>query len=209
MMSRPAIYGLMAEFETPEKLVAATRRTREAGYRRFDAYSPYPIEGMSAALGLRGTWIPFTVFLGGLVGGAAGFFMQSYSMGVDYRFNSGGRPYLSWPVFIPITFEVLILVASLSAVLGLLFLCGLPAPYHPVFNVPQFARASQDRFFLCIEASDPRFEIVGTNEFLNGLGASGAILEVPLDPPSPPGQDSEEETAPQAIAVGGSAVNES
>jgi hypothetical protein len=119
------------------------------------------------------------VFIGGLVGAAVGFTMQYYSMVVDYPFNSGGRPYNSWPVFIPITFELLVLIASFSAVLGMLYLNGLPRLNHPVFNVPNFARASQDRFFLCIEATDPKFDRQDTALFLLSLSPHGLIVEVP------------------------------
>lgn len=177
-----SIHGLLAEFATAESLLAAARSAREAGYRRMDAYTPYPVEGMETALALPPTRIPFVVFVGGVVGASVGFFMQFWSMGVDYRFNSGGRPYLSWPVFIPITFEVMILVAALSAALSMFFLNGLPSPYHPLFNVPRFARASQDLFFLCIEASDPHFDRFQTATLLSGLAGCVEVWEVPLDP---------------------------
>jgi hypothetical protein len=118
------------------------------------------------------------VLMAGIVGGAVGFFMQYYTMAVDYPFNVGGRPHNSWPVFIPIAFEVLVLVSGFAALLGMLFLNGLPQPYHPLFNVPRFARASQDRFFLCIEAKDPAFDREGTWQFLVGL-APAEVEEVP------------------------------
>jgi hypothetical protein len=178
MRPRTPIYGLMAEFETPEQILEATRRARQAGYRAMDAYAPYAVEGLAAELGLPRTRVPFVVFVAGLVGLAAGFFMQYWTMAVDYPYNAGGRPLNSWPVFVPIAFEVMVLVASLSALLGMLFLNGLPQPYHPTFNVPRFARASQDRFFLCIEASDPLFDREGTRRFLAGLGAC-EVSEVP------------------------------
>ena len=181
MKPRTAIHGLMAEFLTAEEILDATRRAWQAGYREMDAYSPYPVEGLAAGLGLKRTRIPSLVFFGGLAGGSAGFVMQYYSMAVDYPLNVGGRPYNSWPVFIPIAFEVLVLVASLSAFLGMLFLNGLPRPHHPVFNVPGFARASQDRFFLCIEAADPKFDRQETTRFLLGLSPHGEVIEVPHD----------------------------
>lgn len=175
------IHGLMIEFETADGILAATRRAREAGYRNMDAYTPYPVEGLAAELGMRRTSVPFLVLMGGLIGTAAGFMMQYYSMAIDYTFNSGGRPYNSWPVFIPITFELLILVGAFAAFLGMLFLNGLPRPNHPVFNVPQFGRSSQDRFFLCIEATDPLFHREDTAEFLSKLGQLGDVIEVPHD----------------------------
>jgi hypothetical protein len=178
MRPRTPIYGLLAEFVTPEQILDATRRAREAGYRTMDAYTPYPVEGLADELGLRRTRVPFVVLVAGLVGAAAGFFMQYWSMAVDYPLNVGGRPFNSWPAFIPITFEVMVLVASLAALFGMFFLNGLPQPYHPVFNVPRFARASQDRFFLCIEATDAQFERETTRQFLAGLGSTD-VWEVP------------------------------
>jgi hypothetical protein len=178
MKPRTAIYGLLAEFATPQELLEATRRARQAGYRDMDAYTPYPVEGLAEELELPRTRVPFVVFVAGLVGAAVGFFMQYWSMGVSYPFNVGGRPTNSWPVFIPITFEIMVLVASFAALLGMLFLNGLPRPYHPLFNVPQFARASQDRFFLCIEATDPRFDRETTRQLLAELGPN-EVVEVP------------------------------
>jgi hypothetical protein len=181
MKPKTAIYGLMAEFLTAQEILAATRRARQAGYRDMDAYTPYPVDGLAAELGMRKTRIPFVVLMGGLVGAGVGFFMQYYSMAINYTFNVGGRPYNSWPVFIPITFELLILVGSFAAFLGMMFLNGLPHPHHPVFNVPQFARSSQDRFFLCIEATDPQFDGRITAEFLATLHPYGEVIEVPYD----------------------------
>ncbi|HEX4143628.1 MAG TPA: DUF3341 domain-containing protein [Pirellulales bacterium] len=183
-MNQPALYGLMAEFETAEQILHATRSAWQAGYRDLDAYSPYPVEGLARGLGMRQTRIPSVVLIGGLTGGTVGFLMQYFALGVDYPLNVGGRPYNSWPVFIPITFEVLVLVASFAAFLGMLFLNGLPRLHHPVFNVPGFERASQDRFFLCIEAVDPRFDRQATAAFLAGLTPVGPIVEVPAEPPS-------------------------
>ncbi len=179
MTPKTELYGLMVEFETAEAVLAAARQARQAGYRRMDAYTPYPVEGLPAELGMRTTNVPFVVLMGGLVGAAIGFFMQYYSMAIDYKFNVGGRPYNSWPVFIPITFELLILVGAFSAFLGMLFLNGLPRPHHPVFNVPEFARSSQDRFFLCLEAEDPLFDRQATAEFLATLHPHGGVIEVP------------------------------
>ncbi len=180
MKDKPAIHGLMVEFLTAEEILSAARRARQAGYRVMDAYTPYPVEGLVAELGVPRTRIPFIVLMGGIVGAGIGFFMQYYTMAIDYPFNVGGRPLNSWPVFIPITFEVLILVASLSAFLGMLFLNGLPRPHHPVFNVPQFGRSSQDRFFLCVEATDPQFDRAATAEFLATLQPLGEVIDVPF-----------------------------
>lgn len=178
MKPRTPTFGLLAEFKTPQEILDATRRARLAGYQAMDAYTPYPVEGLSAELGLPRTRVPFVVLVAGLVGAGAGFFMQWYSMAVDYPFNVGGRPLNSWPVFVPIAFEVMVLVASFAALLGMLFLNGLPRPHHPVFNVPRFDRASQDRFFLCIEATDPKFDAEGTRQFLAELHPA-EVLEVP------------------------------
>jgi Protein of unknown function (DUF3341) len=179
MRHRTPFYGLMAEFKTAEQILEATRRARREGYRRMDAYTPYPVEGLVEELALPRTRVPFVVFMGGLIGAGAGFFMQYWAMAVDYPLNVGGRPYNSWPAFIPVTFEMLILVAALSAILGMFFLNGLPEPYHPVFHVPRFARASQDRFFLCIEATDPRFDLQATEAFLASLRPEGKVAVVP------------------------------
>ena len=176
-MRKLPLYGLMAEFGDSGELVAAARRAHAAGYRRMDAYSPLPIEGLAEAIGFRHTRLPLVVLVGGLAGCAGGFFMQYYLSVVAYPINVGGRPLNSWPSFIPITFELTVLVAALSAVLGMLALNGLPMPYHPVFNVPRFALATRDRFFLCIEARDPKFERAATRRFLEGLQPRG-VFEV-------------------------------
>ena len=166
MKPRLPIYGLLAEFTEPNELIAAVRQTHEAGYRHIDAYTPYPVEELSEALELRRTRLPLLVLLGGIIGGVAGYSLQYWTAGFAYPLNVGGRPFNSWPAFIPITFEMTVLVAALFAVLGMLALNGLPMPYHPVFNVPRFALASRDRFFLCIEATDPQFDREGTRRFL-------------------------------------------
>jgi hypothetical protein len=176
-MSTSRLYGLLVEFTAPWQLLDAARRVRLAGYRRFDAFSPYPVEGLAIELGHKKSVIPRLVLAGGLAGTFAGFAMQYYSMVFDYRFNSGGKPFNSWPAFIPITFELLVLVASFTAVIAFLFLNGLPRLHHPLFDVPQFARAGQDRFFLCIEADDPLFDRVATQTFLATL--AGEVWEVP------------------------------
>jgi hypothetical protein len=163
------IYGLMAEFETPTALVAAARAAREKGYRKLDAYSPFPIEELTGALHLHYNKLPLIVLLGGIIGGLAGYLLQYYVTVVYFPINIAGRPLHSWPSYIVITFETTILFASISAVLGMLALCGLPMPYHPTFNVPRFALASRNRFFLCIESRDPLFDRARTIEFLETL----------------------------------------
>ncbi len=191
---KPKLFGLMAEFDSVDALFAATRHTRLAGYREIDAYTPYAVEGLAEELGEAKTRVPLVVLIGGLVGAGAGFLMQYWSMAVDYQFNSGGRPLNSWPAFIPVAFEMMILVASFSAFFSMLFLNDLPRPHHPLFNVPQFARASQDRFFLCIEATDPQFDPERTLEFLSGAESHLGIVEVPMDPPSAPRESPIEQT---------------
>ena len=168
-MTRPPIHGLLAEFSEPNELIAAARATREAGYTRVDAYTPYPIEEVSEALHLKRSGLPLLVLIGGIIGGCAGFGLQYWAATIAYPLNIGGRPFNSWPAFIPITFETTVLVAAFFTVLGMLALNGLPMPYHPVFNVPRFALASRDRFFLCIEATDPKFDREGTRRFLERL----------------------------------------
>ena len=168
---RPPIWGLLAEFDSPSALVAAAARARDAGYTRIDAHTPFPVEELVEALGVKRTILPLLVLLGGILGCVGGYFMQYYASTVGYPLNVGGRPMHSWPMFVPITFELTVLVAGLSAVLGLLALNGLPMPYHPLFNVPRFALATRNRFFLCIEARDPRFERDGTARFLRSLGS--------------------------------------
>jgi len=169
-IERGAIYGLVAEFDNPTALVAAARRCRDAGYRKMDGYSPFPIHELTAALGFRRTRLPLLVLVGGLTGTATALLMQWFSAVVHYPINVGGRPLASWPAFIPITFELTILFAAFATVLGMLGMNGLPMPYHPIFNAPRFALASRDRFFLCIEAKDPQFDLEKTMKFLEGLG---------------------------------------
>ncbi len=168
-MTRPPIYGLLAEFSDPNELIAAVRHTREAGYRNLDAYTPFPIEALTAAMGFHRNRLSLLVLIGGIVGCLSGLALQYWTSVVDYPINVGGRPFHSWPSFIPVTFELTILIAALSAVLGMFALNGLPHPYHPVFNVPRFALATRDRFFLCIEATDPLFDRDGTRRFLERL----------------------------------------
>jgi len=179
MTPSTAIHGLMAEFETAPEILRAARRTTQAGYRHVEAYSPHPVEGLAEELRLPRTQVPFVVLVGGLVGACTGFFMQYWTLAVNYPMNVGGRPYNSWPAYVPIVFEVMVLIGALSAVIGMFFLNGLPEPYHPVFNDPRFDRATQDRFFLCIEATDPKFDLQATREFMQSLSPLGQVLEVP------------------------------
>jgi hypothetical protein len=170
-MSAKPIYGLMAEFASPGALVSATRSATEQGYKKLDAYSPYPIEELSDVLHLHRNKLPLLVLIGGICGGLGGFLLQYYITTIQYPLNIAGRPLNSWPAYIVISFETTILLAALSAVFGLFALCGLPMPYHPAFNVPRFALASKDRFFLCIEAEDPLFDRQKTAGFLESLQA--------------------------------------
>jgi hypothetical protein len=179
MPVRPTLYGLLAEFETPHALVHAAHGAYADGYRRLDAYSPFPIEELSEALNFRRTRMPLVMFFGGLLGCVGGFLMQYWCMAVSYPINIAGRPLNSWPAWIPVTFELTVLISALSGVFGLLGLCGLPRPHHPLFAVPGFARATRDRFFLCVEATDPKFDPQLTRQFLEGLHAR-AVTEVPL-----------------------------
>ena len=177
-MKRHRLYGLMAEFHAPADVVAAARAAREAGYRRLDAYSPYPIEALAEALHFHHSRLPLLVLLGGAAGLVAGYGLQYWASVIEYPMNIGGRPFHSWPAFVVPSFETTILFAALTAVLGMLALNGLPEPYHPVFNVPSFALATRDRFFLCIEATDPRFDETHTRAFLEGLAGVADVAEV-------------------------------
>ena len=169
MTPRPPIYGVMAEFDDPSSLVTATNRAREEGYRRMDAYSPYPIEELHDALGEHHSRLPLVVLIGGLIGCIGGYSLQYWVSAIAYPINVGGKPLHSWPAFIPVTFEMTILAAAFVAVLGMLGLNGLPMPYHPVFNVERFVNASRNRFFLCIESTDPKFDKDATSKFLESL----------------------------------------
>lgn len=177
--SIPALYGLMAEFDTPTALVQAATKARLEGYRNMDAYTPIPIEELNEALGLRRTRLPRLVLAGGILGGLAGYGLEYWSQAIAYPLNIGGRPYHSWPHFIPVAFETTVLGAALSAFIGMWALNRLPMPYHPVFNVPEFARASRDRFFLCIETTDPKFDRHATWKFLESLHPVGVSEVAP------------------------------
>jgi hypothetical protein len=169
------LYGLMAEFDSPTDLVSAATAAREAGYKKMDGYSPFPIHEMDEALGIKRTILPVLVFFGGLTGTAVGFLMQYYMLVIDYPLNVGGRPYLSMPAYIPVMFECTILLAAFTAVFGMIALNGLPQPYHPVFNAPRFSLASRDKFFLAIEAADEKFDLQETRSFLEGLNPQEVV----------------------------------
>ncbi|HKB11106.1 MAG TPA: DUF3341 domain-containing protein [Vicinamibacterales bacterium] len=168
-MTPSPVYGLLAEFDDPKSLVEAAERAHHEGYRCLDAYSPYPIEELHEALGAQHTRLPLIVLIGGLIGCLSGYALQYWVSAIAYPINVGGKPFHSWPAFVPVTFECTILGAALSAVLGMLALNGLPQPYHPVFNVARFALASRNRFFLCIESKDPKFDVESTRQFLETL----------------------------------------
>jgi len=171
------IYGYLAEFHDGAELLAAAKRCRADGFTIMEAYTPVPMEDVAHALGHK-TALPWIVLIGGIVGALTGFGFQYWTNVYDYPQNIGGRPYNSWPSFIVVTFEMTILFAAASAVLGMLWLNGLPQPYHPVFNVPAFELASRNRFFLMILARDPRFDMTDTRKFMDGLGAQ-SVKEVP------------------------------
>jgi hypothetical protein len=163
------VYGIIAEFLTPEAVREAAQKAYAAGYRHMDAYSPIPVDGLAEACGFKKNGIPLVVLIGGVAGALTGFLMQWYSATTHYPINVGGRPLNSWPMFIPITFELTILFAAFAAVLGMLGLNGLPRPHHPVFSVPNFMLASRSRFFLCLQARDPMFDLEATRRFLEDL----------------------------------------
>jgi hypothetical protein len=168
-MTETPLYGLMAEFDNPTELMKAARATYAAGYRNIDAYTPYPIEELADVIGFEKTRVPLVCLLGGILGGLSGYLLQYWINNISYPLNIGGRPSHSWPAFIIVTFEMTILFGGLSAVIGMLGLNGLPAPYHPVFNNPRFSAVSRDRFFLCIEAADPQFDPERARQFLSAF----------------------------------------
>lgn len=178
MNTNTPIYGLMAEFDSARDLIHAARQTHDAGYKKIDAYSPFPIEEVAEAIGFHKNGVPLVTLIGGIIGGLTGYLLQYWVAVINYPTNVGGRPFHSWPSFIIITFELTILFGGISAVFGMLALNGLPMPYHPVFNVERFALASNDRFFLIVFSSDPKYDPAGTRQFLEGLQPR-SISEVP------------------------------
>ena len=173
------LYGLLAEFDNPTDVVRAAERVYTEGYRQIDAYSPYPIEELSEAIGFHKNRVPLVVLIGGVLGASGGAALCYWVSAIAYAENIGGRPFWSWPAFIPVAYELTILLAAISAVLGMILMNGLPQPYHPVFNAPRFELASRDHFFLAIEAADPKFDLAQTRAFLATLGAN-EVVEVPF-----------------------------
>jgi hypothetical protein len=172
------LYGLLAEFKTGDALLEAARRAREDGYRHVEAYSPYAVEGIAEAVGFNYSRVPLITLVGGIVGGAGGYFLQWYSAVIDYPINVGGRPLHSWPSFIVPTFELTILGAAIAALIGMLAANGLPRLVHPIFNAPHFEQATRHRFFLCLTARDPHFDVERSRRFLQGLQPM-SVVEVP------------------------------
>lgn len=167
----PSLYGVVAEFESPDVLLKAARKAHEAGYRSMEAYSPFPIHGLSEAVGFKKTAIPALMLAGGLSGALGGFLMECIGMAYHYPLLVGGRPFVSWPSFVPVAYECGILLAGLTGFVGMVLLNGLPRLHHPVFSAKNFERATSDRFFLCIEATDPKFDETAVHSFLKGVGA--------------------------------------
>lgn len=169
----PQTFGLLAEFETVEELLSAAGKVRDAGYSNTDAFSPFPVEGVMEALGKRGTRIGYLILAGGLTGLVSALALQFFTAAIDYPINVGGRPLFSWPMYFPIMFELTVLLSAFTAVFGMIGLNGLPRPYHPLFNVPEFLRASRDAFFIGIEATDPKYDPKHTKSFLQSLNPRG------------------------------------
>ena len=172
METRSRIYGVVGEFETPKKIIQAADKAREAGYKCMDAYTPFPVEGLPEAMGLKRSLVPLVTLIGGLLGGLGGFGFQYWVCVISYAENIGGRSLNSWPAFIPVTFEMTVLGASLFAVFGMLAMNKLPQPHHPLFNVDRFQKhASVDSFFLCLQSDDPKFSVGEASKFLKEIDA--------------------------------------
>jgi hypothetical protein len=177
-MNDAKLYGLIAEFTEPDHLLAAALQAHAEGYRRCDAFTPYHVEGLAEAIGMHRTGVPLVTLICALGGATIGYAMQLYSAAADYPINVGGRPLHSWPAFVPITFELAVLFGAFGTAIGMLLLNGLPRPHHPVFETPFFAERNQSRFYLCIEAADPRFDRMRTEDFLQKQNPAH-IWEVP------------------------------
>jgi hypothetical protein len=173
------LYGLLAEFDSATDLVDAAAQVREAGYTKTDAFSPFPIHDIDEALGVKRSILPYLCFAGGIVGLASGIGLQYFVHVIDYPIIVGGRPHMSLPAMIPPAYELTILFTAFTAVFGMLFLNGLPRPYHPVFNIPRFALATREKFFLLIEADDEKFDYDETRKFMEGLGGQQEVFDVP------------------------------
>ena len=169
------IFCIAAEFDTPEALIAASEKTRDAGFKKFEAYTPFPVHGLADAMGLKRPILAWVIFAGGLVGLAGGFGLAYWVSVINGPYNIGGRPLNSWPSFIPITFETTVLIASLTAVIGMIAFNGLPRPHHPIFNHPRFSQIMDDRFLLTIESTDPKFDREKTAEFLRELSPAEVV----------------------------------
>ncbi len=178
MSKADKLYGVLAEYDDARALLRAARTVRDAGYKNVDAYSPYPVHGLARAIGFERTRLPLLVLCGGIIGSAAGFGLQYWVSVIEYPLNIGGRPMNSWPSFMPVTFEVTVLVASLFAVLGMLGLNGLPRPHHPLFSIKSFDRVARDGFFLCVHTRDPRFDLTAVRELLSTTRPK-EVLDVP------------------------------
>ncbi len=169
--AEPQMYGLLAKYGTPEELIRATRRVYNAGYRKFETYTPYPVEDLPQVMRLRNSLLPLVMLLGGILGGVTGFFGQAFATVIDYPLNIGGRPLFSWPTYIPITFEMIVLTSALFGILGLFVVTRFPQPYHPVFNSTDFSEhASTDAFYLSVETNDPKFQLEQTRQLLQETG---------------------------------------
>jgi hypothetical protein len=178
----PKAYGVVAEFDTPDQLIGAAKQARKAGYKRLEAYSPFPVHGLVDAVGFKDEKVPWIVFMGGLVGASCGYLLQYYTSVIDYPMNVGGKPLNSLPMFFPVTYEMTILFASFGAFLGMLALNKLPQPYHGAFNTPNFERASQDKFFLAIESDDEQFDEVETKKFMDTMADANNVSLVMESP---------------------------
>ncbi|MEO6908688.1 MAG: DUF3341 domain-containing protein [Abditibacteriaceae bacterium] len=170
------IHGITAEFTNSEILKAAARKVRDSGYKKTDAYTPFPLEGLAESLGVRDKWVPFIMLMAGFIGAVSGYTLAVWAMGISLPLNIAGKPTNSWPLFIPPTFEMTILTSAIVGVVSMFILNGLPMPYHPMFNAQNFDRASTDRFFLTIEAEDALFDKDGTWAFMNTLGADNVSM---------------------------------